>query len=250
MKKLLLFCGLGIANLALAQFTSGTVSLGSTGMTIKLDTSPTTVTITLTGNSNSYLGIGAGAVGEGMSAGYDGFIYNTSFPALDYTFNGIGVTPSPDSSQDWTLVSNTVSGTTRTIVATRSLNGGAEDEPIPNAAGTVEIFFARGSSLALGTHSGSFRGYASLTMTAQLGTNEVSAEEKNIIYPNPVENEIFVKNHKEIELINFLDVNGRLINTIQSPGEKNEVSFLKSGAYFLEIQNVDGTTKYQKILKK
>ena len=65
-----------------------------------------------------------------------------------------------------------------------------------------------------------------------------------------MENEIFVKNHKEIELINFLDLNGRLINTIQSPGEKNEVNFLKSGAYFLEIQNVDGTTKYQKILKK
>ncbi len=106
-------------------------------MTVKLDTTPTGVTMTVTGDSNSMLGLGFGSTG--MAAGADGFIYNSS-ANRDYSFSGVPNTPTADTSQDWTETSNTVSGSTRTIVATRSLSGGAGDFAIPNAPGTINIF--------------------------------------------------------------------------------------------------------------
>ena len=109
--------------------------------------------------------------------GADGFIYNSA-ATTDYTYGGIGITPSANASQDWTVTSNTTSGGTRTIVATRYLTGGTGDAAITNAAGTINIFFAKGGSLALTHHSGSNRGYSTLTKTAVLGTQDLSVESK------------------------------------------------------------------------
>ena len=162
--KNLLFGALLATSVSLnAQFTSGVVTLGSTTVTVKADTTPTTVTLTLTGPSSNYMGIGFG--NDGMAEGADGFIYNSS-ANRDYTFNGIGETPTADASQDWTTISDTVSGTTRTVITQRTLAGGSGDTAFTNAAGPVSIFFARGGSLNLVQHSGSNRGYATLNMTA------------------------------------------------------------------------------------
>ncbi|MCS3871483.1 hypothetical protein J3D55_004399 [Chryseobacterium ginsenosidimutans] len=122
MKKVLLMVSMAlVTSLGAQNFSSGTVSLGSTGMTVKLNTSTTLATITVTGADTSYLGIGFG--NSGMASGADGFIYNSS-ANRDYTFSGVGVTPSADASQDWTQTSNTTAGGIRTVVATRSLAGG------------------------------------------------------------------------------------------------------------------------------
>ena len=75
--KNLLFGALLATSVSLnAQFTSGVVTLGSTTVTVKADTTPTTVTLTLTGPSSNYMGIGFG--NDGMAEGADGFIYNSS----------------------------------------------------------------------------------------------------------------------------------------------------------------------------
>lgn len=80
MKKILFSLSVIFANFAMAQFTTGTVNLGSTGMTVKLDTSATLATITLTGADTSYLGIGFGGTGSsgGMANGVDG-LYTIRF---------------------------------------------------------------------------------------------------------------------------------------------------------------------------
>lgn len=253
MKKTLLTLSVALVNFAWAQFSSGTVSLGTTGMTVKLDTTPTLATLTLTGNSTSYLGIGAGDAG--MDAGADGFIYNSTSTVntnLDYTFNGIGASPTADAVQDWTITSNTVSGSTRTIVATRSLSGSAGDSPIPNAAGPLDIFYARGGSTTISQHSSSNRGYATLTMTASnLSTNEAAIQSKIVtLYPNPAKTTVSFKNFDKVKSIEIYEATGRKIKSIKPDKESISVEDLKTGSYYFEIELKDGSILYEKLIKE
>lgn len=257
MKKLLLTLSIALANFAWAQFTTGTVTL-STGMTVKLDTSATLATLTLTGPDTSYLGVGFGGTGTsgGMVSGVDGFIYNvnsTTNTNLDYTFAGVGNTPNPDAVQDWAITSNTVASGTRTIVATRSLSGGAGDTAFTNAAGTMNIFFAKGSSTTLAYHGGGTgnRGYAVLTKAGTLGVNDVFDENKKVIlYPNPAKETVSFKNVDKIRSVDIYESTGRKVKTVKIDGENINVSDLKSGNYYLEISLKDGSTSYQKLIKE
>lgn len=244
--KTLLFLFLLGSTSAFSQYTTGTVNLTATGMTIKLDINSTTVTMTLTGDSSSMLGIGFG--NDGMLSGDDGYIYNSS-TNRDYTFIGPGSTPNADASQDWTQVSNTVSGSTRTVVAQRSLSGGSGDFAFTNDPGTIEIYYARRSgNLNIGNHGTSLRGYATLNKT--LGVNDLNASEAFMIYPNPATKELNFKNFEKIKSISILDANGRIITPEKEITEKIDISDLQSGIYFVEIVDNLGKISYQKIIKK
>ncbi|MDC8098472.1 T9SS type A sorting domain-containing protein [Chryseobacterium rhizosphaerae] len=248
MKKLLLTLSMALANFAWAQFSSGTVTLPATAMTVKLDTTPTGATITVTGDSSSMLGIGFGSVG--MAAGSDGFIYNSS-SNRDYTFPGPMMPPTIDSSQDWTQTSNTVSGSIRTVVATRSLSGSAEDFAIANAAGAINIFYARKTGTGIGYHDAG-RGYATLTMTASnLSTSEAAAESKKVsLYPNPAKETISFKNFDRIKSIDIYEAAGRKIKSVQPNKETISIEDLKSGIYYFEILLKDGSMSYEKLIKE
>ncbi len=249
MKKVLLIVGLVSAGAAEAQFSSGVVNLPAASMTVKLDTTPTTVTLTLTGDSNSMLGLGFGDTG--MEDGADGFIYNSS-ASRDYTFNGQGITPSADAVQNWTITTNNVSGSTRTIVATRSLSGGAGDFAIPNAAGNIDVFYSRRlGQQALGYH-GSDRGYATLTMTAVLGTNEaaIAQSKKVLLYPNPAKETVSFKNFDKISSVDIYESSGRKIRSVQLEGNSINVADLRPGSYYFEITLKDGTLTYEKLIKE
>ena len=257
MKKLLLISSLALATIANAQFSTGTVSLGSTGMTVKLDTSSTLATLTLIGADTSYLGIGFGGTGSsgGMASGVDGFIYNsnsTTNTNLDYTFGGVGNTPTVDAVQDWTITSNTASGGIRTIVATRSLAGGTGDTAFTNAAGNMNIFFAKGPSTTLSNnYHGGNRGYATLTKTAVLGTNDLLAESKKIVlYPNPAKSTVSFKNADKIKSVEIYESTGRKVKSVKLEGESINVSDLKSGSYYLEMTLTDGSLSFEKLIKE
>ncbi|MCS3530578.1 T9SS type A sorting domain-containing protein [Chryseobacterium sp. JUb7] len=249
MKKVLLTLSLVIANFALAQFSSGVVNLGTTGMTVKLETTSTLATLTVTGADNSFLGIGFGS--SGMAGGADGFIYNST-ANRDYTFNGIGVTPSADGAQDWNVTSNTTASGTRTVVATRSLAGGAGDTPIPNAAGPFGIFFAKGNNtLTISNHTPANRGYATLNMTATLGTDEVAANAKKVIlYPNPAKETVSFKNADKIKSVDIYESTGRKVKSVKLDGESIPVNELRSGSYYFEILLKDGSVSYEKLIKE
>jgi len=247
MKKLLLISSLVLATTVSAQFSSGVVTLGSTGMTVKLDTTPTTATITLTGDSNSMLGLGFGS--SGMANGADGFIYNST-SSRDYTFGGF-TAPSADAVQDWTQTSNTISGSTRTVVATRSLLGGTGDFAIPNAAGTINIFYARTSGGQSIAYHGASRGYVSLNMVASLGTNDLLAESKKVsLYPNPARETVSFKNANKIKSVDIYEATGRKVKSVKLESESINVSDLKSGSYYLEITLNDGTLSFEKLIKE
>lgn len=253
MKKTLLTLSMVLANFAWAQFSSGTVPLSATGMTVKLDTTPSGLTMTVTGDSNSMLGIGFGGNGVntgGMASGSDGFIYNSS-ASRDYTFIG-KVTPNADPVQDWTETSNTVSGSTRTIVATRSLSGGPGDFAIANAAGTINIFYARKSGGPALDYHDAGRGYAVLTMAAStLSVNETVAESKKmILYPNPAKTSVSLKNFDSVKSIDIYESIGRKVRSLRPNQEKINIEDLKSGIYYFEILLKDGSTSYEKLIKE
>lgn len=229
-----------------AQFTSGNVTLGSTGMVVKLETNATTATITLTGNSNSYLGIGFGSAG--MGNGSDGFIYNSQ-SNLDYTFAGVGSNPVADATQHWTVSSNTVASGIRTIVATRTLAGGTEDYTIANAAGNISISYARGTGLSLANH-GTSRGYSTLVMKASLSTEDFD-QQKIKVYPNPVTDLLHFGENGTIKKVSFYDTTGRMVKTTLTEGKSSiDVLTLAKGTYVVEYELTDGSISYDKIVKK
>ena len=252
MKKLLLISGLALATTVSAQFSTGTVSLGSTGMTVKIDTTPTLATITLTGSDNAYLGIGFGNAGEGMISGKDGFVYNST-ASRDYTFVGVGSAPTADAAQDWTETSNVTASGIRTVVATRSLSGGAGDTAITNSAGTINIFFAKGPGPALssGYHGGTNRGYATLTKTAFLATSDLLSESKKVVlYPNPAKETVSFKNADKIQSIDIYESTGRKVRSVKLEGDNINVADLKSGSYYLEMTLQDGSLSFEKLIKE
>lgn len=242
---------LATSTFAFAQYSSGALfPVGSTGVSVKLETTPSMVRLTLAGPSSSYLALGAGS--NGMASGADGFIYNSA-SATDYSFNGVGVTPSADATQDWTITSNTVSGSTRTVVATRSLSGSAGDTPIPNAAVNLDVFVARGNNTLVISNHGSFRDYATLPMSfdAQLATGEVDLAPKSVVYPNPSSGEFRFSDSKDIKTVHVFDGTGKKITSLNF--ETNKIIDLKnkpSGTYYLEIKLKDGNTLYEKVIKE
>ncbi|WP_447951910.1 T9SS type A sorting domain-containing protein [Chryseobacterium koreense] len=248
LKTLFLGAVLVVAISLKGQFSSGTVSLGTTGMTVKIETDPTFLTLTLTGASGSFLGIGAGA--DGMALGADGFIYNAS-ASRDYTFQGIGVTPVADAQQDWTIMSDVVTGSVRTVVARRTLAGGPGDVLVPNAAGILDIFYAKGSTLTLAQHTSSNRGYATLIMTPILAVGESGGIEKSFaIFPVPAKDVINFKNAEHIKSVAILDQSGKMvISEAEIVNGQLGIAKLSAGIYFVEVKDKSGNTSYQKMIK-
>ncbi|MCW4469765.1 T9SS type A sorting domain-containing protein [Flavobacterium sp. MFBS3-15] len=167
MKKLLLIASLllSVAGLHAQSKTTGVVNLMS-GMTAKLDldNANSTATLTLTGPSDRWFALqfGSFASGGGMGDGQD-LVYYNGTTLVDAVHNGIGVTPSADGTNNWTVTSNTVSGTTRTIVATRPFNtGSAGDYTFVYSNADIDFAYAKGASASftLANHGGSNRGYA------------------------------------------------------------------------------------------
>ncbi|OIQ17691.1 MAG: hypothetical protein BM557_08365 [Flavobacterium sp. MedPE-SWcel] len=166
MKKLLLLAALILSATGIqAQTkTTGTVNLLS-GMTaeIMLNEGTSTATLTFTGPSDRWFALQFGdfSTGGGMGNGEDVVYYNNT-TLVDAVHNGIGSAPSTDAVNDWAITSNTVSGATRTIVATRAFNtGNTGDYTFVYSDATIDFAYSRSSSAsyALAYHGASNRGY-------------------------------------------------------------------------------------------
>jgi hypothetical protein len=251
MKKLYyaiaLFVGL---NVSMAQTkSSGVTSLNSL-MTLKVDKNSTnsTVTLTLTGPSNKWFGIGFNT--GVMSNGTDCLYYSTAL--VDATITGQAI-PTTDASNEWTVSSNTVSGTTRTLVLTRSFTGGAGDYSFVYNDNALNIIWAYGSGLAISQHSGSERGSSVLGFT--LGVDDFTSLNKITIAPNPSIGlfTILKNNQTTVSKVTVFDTNGKVLKVIDS--ELNleaipiDLSKFSKGVYFVEISN-ETDKVVQKIVKE
>ena len=131
------------------EITFAELTVGS-GMYFGAVMTPTDITVTVQGPSDRFLAFG---FGTGMATGNDAIIWSTlgtgaaPLQLRDHRMIGQGNEPTVDAQQDWTVVSNNVSGGNRTIVASRALStGDANDVTFNFAATTQNLFWSKGPS--------------------------------------------------------------------------------------------------------
>jgi hypothetical protein len=71
-------------------------------------------------------------------------------------------------------------------------------------------------------------------------------------YPNPVTEKLYLTSSERIRNIRVFTINGNLIQSLTLGGESVSIDFsqLKSGIYFLEVNGMQETKKYIKIIKQ
>jgi len=237
MKKTLLILFLITSSSLFAQsFSTGTQTLSS-GLTanINIDNDTGTTTLTLAGPSDKWFGIG---FGNSNMNGTDIFMTNGSSIRDAYsTSNG---QPQADSSTnesgDWTLVSNTVSSSTRTIVATRANDtGNSNDYTFSASAGSLTVIWAIGAS---SQYSSGHSNRSATTLSVSLGISENNLLNFEM-YPNPVSDllNIQLPTGTDKAEVSVFDYTGRLVSskTISSNDTAIDVQQISKGIYMIRI---------------
>ena len=247
MKKILLILFLTSSISLFAQsFSTGTQTLLS-GLTanINIDADTDITTLTLTGPSNAWFAIGFGNLDMG---GTD--VFRTNGSTIVDAYSSGNALPAQDSSQDWTLVSNTVSGSNRTIVATRANNTGDSDDHIFNAsAGSLSVIYAKGSSTNYAYHGGN-RGFTTLSVTLGISENKLLSFE---MYPNPVSDVLNIQlpSGTDKAEVGVYDYTGRLVSTktISSNDSTLDVQNISKGIYIIRA-TTNSKIGVQRFIKK
>jgi len=250
MKKTLLILFLITSSSLFAQsFSTGTQTLLS-GLTtsINIDNDTGTTTLTLAGPSDKWFGIG---FGNSNMNGTDIFMTDGSSIRDAYSTSTSG-TPEADSSQqsgDWTLVSNTVSSGTRTIVATRANDtGNSNDYTFSASAGSLTVIWAVGSSTTYAYHS--IRGATALSVSLGISENNLLSFE---MYPNPVSDllNIQLPTGTEKAEVGVFDYTGRLVSskTISSNDTAIDVQQISKGIYMIRLA-ANNKIGVQRFIKK
>lgn len=178
----ILFVGIGYSQ----TNSTGQVALSMTSgieMGVQIDVTATEVTLQLGGPSDRWLGVGFGV--SSMTNGGDVVIFDGT-NLTDRTFGGIGVIPSLDANQDWTIVSTDTSVPGYIgIVATRALDTGETNDYVFNLTDTsISLVWARGDgTFTLGYHQSGNRGATVAGFT--LGVDKYDLADFKIT-PNPV----------------------------------------------------------------
>lgn len=225
----------------------------------QIDVTATEVTLTLAGPADRWLGIGFDVTS--MSNGEDVVIYSggsaldTSGTLSDRTFNGIGSTPSLDSGQDWTLVTNDITTQPggRILVATRALNTGVDNDHVFSISDTsINLVWAMGNgSLFLGNHGNSNRGIEP-AVGYTLGVNDFELSQFKIV-PNPVTSEFNIElpnavNNAEVEVF---DVLGKTIykTEISNFNSKINAANWNNGIYMVKVSS-GNSSKTKRLIKQ
>ena len=250
MKKTLLILFLITSSSLFAQsFSTGTQTLSS-GLTanINIDNDTGTTTLTLAGPSNKWFGIG---FGNSNMNGTDIFMTNGSSIRDAYsTSNGQPQADSSPESGDWTLVSNTVSSGTRTIVATRANDtGNSNDYTFSASAGSLTVIWAIGASSQYSSgHSN--RSATALSVSLGISENNLLSFE---MYPNPVSDVLNIQLPTSTEKaeVSVFDYTGRLVSskTISSNDTAIDVQKISKGIYMIRVA-ANNKIGVQRFIKK
>ncbi len=247
MKKtyLLLLC-FGLLQLVSAQQKETPLTtMGGMKVKINLDAATSLATITMVGPSTKWFSIGLST--STMATNKDVMTFGTTLLDQYFTSNG-HVAPTTDATNNLTLVSNTVAGTTRTVVFTRPFNtGDTKDYTFAYSITTLNIVWGIGPSTTVTSEHSTF-GTKTLTFAAVLGTENFSTLQDIAIYPNP-SNGIFniSKNSMiSIDKIRVFDINAKLLKEISTEiTDQNhtiDLTELQRGVYFMELSNATDQT--------
>ena len=252
MKKTLLILFLTTSFSLFAQsFSTGTQTFLSGLLTanINIDADTEITTLTLTGPPNKWFAIG---FGNSNMYGTDILMTNgeNTFLRDAYsTSNGVPQADSSLESGDWTLVSNTVSSGTRTIVATRANDtGNSNDYTFSASAGSLTVIWAIGSSTEYAYHS--VRGATALSVSLGISENNLLSFE---MYPNPVSDVLNIQLPTSTEKaeVSIFDYTGRLVSskTISSNDTAIDVQKISKGIYMIRVA-ANNKIGVQRFIKK
>ncbi len=248
MKKITLLVAIFAMCTMSAQISTGLVEFSSTngGYSGQIDIDDAGVTVTLIGPDTRWFGIGFDS--QNMATG-DDIISFDSTGLNDRQFLGIAVEPSVDPGQDWTLVTNDISGGIRTIVATRGLAGtDANDFTFDPMATSILIAWARGDdTLDFSYHGGSNRDDGNgVPIGFTLGVFDQELAQKVRMYPNPSVSETTIDfgdfnfQNSEAKIYSVL---GQLVSEVPLNQKSSTIdtSSLPSGIYLVTITAGDSS---------
>ena len=226
------------------NYSTGTLTLDAT-YTAKIDVDATAnvVTLTLNGPSDRYFGLGFGVLN--MNNNGDCVIYagaaGTGLNVLtDRTFNNNTSTPSLDSganTQSWNVTTNTVAGTTRTIIASRP-RVSTGDFTFPTTAGNLDLAWSRSNSASynLVYHGGNRSG---INVDYNLSSDSFNVEDFKI-YPNPSKGFTNIKLPTNLDSgsVKIYDALGKVVKNVTITSTENQIntSDLTTGSYLLVLR--------------
>lgn len=246
---LLLLSSLGFSQ----QKSTGLLTLNSLmSANITLNNSTSTVTLALSGPNDRWFALqfGSFANGDGMLAGTDVVYWNNS-TLVDARQNGVGVTPSVDTVNNWALVSNTNNSPStglRTLVFTRPFTtGDANDYAFSYANSSIDLAWSRGNSTGYSlAYHGSNRGYSIDTpLSSALGIGDFSLS-STVVYPNPSSGNFTLVSKVPIVSIAVYTQTGSFIRRFNAINYENTIDLTDMGAgvYLLELS--DGQSVFWK----
>lgn len=238
MKKITLLMTLLCVSLVQGQtFSTGAVQLFPE-YSVRVNVTTTLVTLTQIMPSDRWYAVAFN--NSSMTSGDIVAFINTA-NISDRQLGGFGV-PVADAVQSWTTTSNSVTGSTRTVVSTRALNTGeAGDVVFSASAGSINLAASRASSatFALGPHDGSANAASSRPVAVTLNNTDFDLNSFTM-YPNPAQGFTNIKLPTNIEtgVIKMYDSLGRVVKnqTITTTNNEINTSDLTTGSYLLVLR--------------
>ena len=88
-------------------------------------------------------------------------------------------------------------------------------------------------------------------VTNALATAETAVKKNEIkVYPNPFTDVLYIDGIKEVKSVSVADVSGRVVKTIENPGNELHLGELNSGVYLVTVNYKDGSRSTAKAIKK
>ena len=221
-------------------YSTGTVNFTG-NFTGKVDVTSETVTLALTGPSAGYLALAFDAT-QMDDVGADVVIFDGTNMS-DRTFNGQGVVPPLDATQNWTISSNDVVSGVRTLVATRARNTGDTNDYTFNAAvQSLNLVWAlKPTNFTVSYHG--FGNCGATTTNLTLGLNSFDKESIKL-YPNPAKNytSILLPDTISTAEVKIYDSLGRVVKnkTISVEANQIDTTDLTTGTYLVVVRTEYG----------
>jgi len=234
-------------------FSTGTITFAAplNSYSVKIDVTASLVTLTQIMPSDRWHAL-AFNNNNMISGDIIAFINTTNIS--DRILGGFGV-PSADAVQSWTTISNTVAGSTRTVVSTRVLNTGEPDDYIFSAsAGSINLAAARAgsASFSLASHGGSANAVSTANYSVTLSNEDFVLQDFKM-YPNPAKTSTTIELPSNVERasVKIYDTLGRVVKNETISINQNEINIseLTTGTYMVVLRTDYGNVTKHLIIE-
>ena len=224
-------------------FSTGTITfpVPLSEYSVKIDVTPSLVTLTQIMPDDRWYSL-AFNNGGAMTGPADIIAFINTTTISDRTLGGFQV-PEADLVQSWTTISNTVAGTTRTVVSTRLPNTGEPNDYIFSAsAGSINLACSRSSSASftLAPHGGLANAVSTANYAVTLANTDFAVNDFKI-FPNPAKGftNIELPTNVDSGIVKIYDALGRVVKNQSISTTENEIntSELTAGTYMVVLRS-------------